>query len=601
MVRTVNLVTDVVLPFAANRVLVEGLAISDIPLFKGNAKRLRWVLQYEGASVEIGGSTSNVDWFLRGQWEVGLQGQPTSQLPLIGIPGGHLGIQAFYLILENFWRNLIKHNVQEVRERLCQHDTDITIHIQIEDRTDTPFWRVRLWADVEKTDVETTDDPAKQICEILKKGIIDEEGKLIPEGWGTKEMLTAAAYLRGCPLTDVQTKGTEILRCYMHQDKYLCYDFDVLKPMELFIVTRQEVEEPLKKTLLTRGVYVSSEIAKDLIVPTEYFIVEPSNATEAVPELDNEPLKPLKRFSKKVDIKGLENESTLTDLLIELEVDFAKRLMEDENTPVCFVIRSPDSEDSQLCVSSPQNLPLQIERREELLSEEDIKRRVKQYFVVIFDRHGAYNRNDTMVRLSPERLFWEPYGAGTSTAFVLQHVPDDDKKKLLLIWRIISSSLLKVAILDERVQQILENSQPWRYGYDAPPVKPLECLKMMRVYIPKGEQGELRLENPDENAIQRWICSKRPHVLSIHAGILDKMGRKTSKEVLQWIERTIQCLDSKVRRIVIHSGRGIPVNVPELKVPFVGYTAIEHYVTSKDLKSKYALVQELLSARGIRR
>jgi hypothetical protein len=36
-------------------------------------------------------------------------------------------------------------------------------------------------------------------------------------------------------------------------------------------------------------------------------------------------------------------------------------------------------------------------------------------------------------------------------------------------------------------------------------------------------------------------------------------------------------------------------------VPFVGYSAIEHYTVSRDLKSKYALVQELLSARGVKR
>jgi hypothetical protein len=59
-------------------------------------------------------------------------------------------------------------------------------------------------------------------------------------------------------------------------------------------------------------------------------------------------------------------------------------------------------------------------------------------------------------------------------------------------------------------------------------------------------------------------------------------------------------MHSNVQQVILHSGRGVPSNVPE-EVPFVSYTAVEHWMTSKDLKSKYALVQELLSARGLRK
>jgi len=130
----------------------------------------------------------------------------------------------------------------------------------------------------------------------------------------------------------------------------------------------------------------------------------------------------------------------------------------------------------------------------------------------------------------------------------------------------------------------------------------------MRIFIPcrlgsqSGlEDDQLDLNNPNEGKILKWIRKKRPHILSVHAGILDKMGKKTPQDVITWIAATLKSMDSQVRRIVIHSGRGIPGNVPELKVPFIGYSAIEHHTISRDLKSKYAFVQELFSARGIKR
>jgi hypothetical protein len=122
---------------------------------------------------------------------------------------------------------------------------------------------------------------------------------------------------------------------------------------------------------------------------------------------------------------------------------------------------------------------------------------------------------------------------------------------------------------------------------------------MMRIYIPRFEDCDL--ENPENGKITEFVKGRKPHILSIHAGILDKMGCKKEDDMLEWVETIKECMDENIKRVVIHSGRGIPVNVPELKVPFIGYTAIEHWLTSKGLKSKYALVEELLSAKGVKR
>jgi hypothetical protein len=590
MVRTVNFVTDIILPFVLNRKLIEGLAISEIPSFK--AEQVKWVLQHNTDTVEIGGSrwfTENLDSLLNTR--------NVSAIPMMGIAGGFLGFQAWYLILENFWRNLIKHNVKNVGR-----NSTVVIHLEIADKQNTPFWTIKLWAEI-----ETDKKACEEINRILKAGITDAEGKLIPEGWGTKEMLVGACYLKGLPITHANERGDQALRCDMHDEKYLCYEFDVMKPMELLIVG-YEAKEDLQKNLRSRGIYVMHDIPQDFIVPTEYLITPDTAHGERTSW--NDSLKPVKCFSRSLDISQLEDNNKSLELLIQLESEFAQSLTDVKNT-LCFILHPANPGDPEyqvwqgLEIDSNSRLQLSVIvfgidnwnlQKLQTFVQEKIR---QQNVCIIFDRHGECKNAVTEIAgAHSDKLIWEPYGGGTQTLFTFSYVPQNEKEKLLLLWRIATAALLKVAILDERVQQILSRNVMWRYG-TGPEIPAIECLRFMRLFIPRTD--ELNLENPEEGKIHQWICANRPHILSIHAGILDKVGKKTPDDVLKWISSVVECMDSRVRRIVIHSGRGIPTNVPELKVPFVGYSAVEHYTVSRDLKSKYALVQELLSARGVKR
>ncbi|MDZ7337591.1 MAG: hypothetical protein ONB30_03540 [candidate division KSB1 bacterium] len=604
MVRTFNLITDILLPFLSNKDLIEGLAISDVPELRDNFYRIKWVVKFADEQVEIGGSERFRHLYIRGQWEQLLGNVPVAKLPSIGVPGGYLGVQAFYIILENFWRNLVKHDVRQVKERLGRDGGSVSINMRIEDKPGTPFWKVTLWADI-----ETDHKVSSYINEILDAGIIDSEGRFIPEGWGTKEMLTAAAYLRGAQFMHVQPpRNKEILRCDMCDSKHLRYSFDVLKPMELFLLTDKQIDTNLRKSLATKGIYIADKVTQDFIFPTEYMVWD----SQTVPSEPSAALRPVKFFKRSdIEVPPLQSDSGLLSLLTQLESEFAKRLWGEEISQAYLVINSTDEQDTKLdslrfeCGELAKEAEEQLSQRE----IEEIKSKAQEGFVVIFDRHGSLNKNSGMQNLQVwDRLFWEPYGAATQTAFTLQHVPQDDGKKKLLAWRILTSALLKVAILDERVQQILDKPKlDWRYG-EGPPIPPLDCLRMMRIWVPhrrncahNANAERLDLENPDKEEIKKWIEQKRPHILSIHAGVLDKMGMKQPNDVIKWVNEIVGVLDKTVQRVIIHSGRGIPVNVPHLEVPFIGYSPIEHYLVSKDLKSKYALVQELLSARGIKR
>lgn len=603
MVRKVNFLTEIILPFIKNKKLIEGLAKSELPKF--SIDKLQCIIKYDEREIQVGFNTENI---------------VTDKIPYVGIPRGLLGIQAFYLIIENFWRNCVKHNFKKINEILKSNN--IYLYININDKPRTPFLEIELWSNV-----SNDGDVAEKINEILEQGVISSEGKMIFEGWGTKEMLIGATFLRGSPLIYVNTKAKDILRCEMKEltttEKTLCYKFDMLKPMELFISTSQNIsnanQEKIKQ-LSSQGVFVKTgDIPQDFVIPTEYFVkVDSLNKDELALQENTTALQPIKSFSLKGDVNKLVNELSnsekLFEFLIKLEVEFIKKLIGDVNKKILLLIRAPVNEPEW---KAWQNVPGLVNNSDELknlievlvlgTSEEEknnlsqkINEEIKKNsFIIIFDRHGELK--DQVISIKDKEIFWEPYSSGTKTAFILSYLPSGEKEKILSVLKIITSSILKVAIIDERIQEILDMGDVrWKYGGGSkvPEINPIDCLKLMRIFVPRI--SEVNLKEPKEEYI-KWILSVKPHILSIHAGVLDKMGKKTPEETKEFINKLLQDMDEKIKRVVIHSGRGIPSNVPNLSVPFISFTPVEFYTTSKDLKSKCGIVEELISARGIKR
>jgi hypothetical protein len=601
VVRTADFIIDVLLPFVTNRVLLEGLAISEISEFK--AERLVWEVSFKDGMgseeaarrVSLGGEPR---WFER---QEGHSLSPiseqldTSGIPKIGVPGGFVGIQAFYLILENFWRNLVKHNGEQIREVLRQNE-HLCVHLDLEDKKGQPYWKASLWADVRQPD-----DPTPTIRKKLEEGVIEYSmGALRPEAWGTKEMLIAAAHLTSRPSYSLQERPLDILKCELC-DGHMVYHFDLLKPQVLHVVTPDLPSRELSQSLATQGVTVSTAEKFPPVVPTEY-LVQVRRCGENL-ERGRTPLKAFCRDGLRLE--SLQGEAGLLELVTGLEAEFAGKLCPGSrqfqfviqaNPPLdrTLVSVSPDSSD-RLCTADFRQAR---ERLDESLARGD--------FVVLFDRHGDLRHPQRqpvweMLEKHRDRVFWEPYGGGTHTEFTLQHVPGHPGKRRLLVWQLVTAALLRVAVLDERIQQVLNRPGIcWDYGPTAPKIAPLECLEWMRVFVPSRRNG-CDLQAPDPDHLKAYVARIRPHLLTMHVGILDKLNCKTPDKVTAWIKEIRHLIGIQDAQVILHSGRGIPVSVPEYTAPFVSYTAVEHWVTSKDLKSKYGLVQELLAARGIRR
>jgi hypothetical protein len=575
MVKSVNFITEVMLPFAINKFLIEGLFKSEISNFE--AEKIIFKIN----NIELGGDRS---WFGEGRGiKVEKITPQIQQIPLIGVPGGFLGIHAFYVIFENFLRNLSKHQVKEIKE--LKNDQKIKINIKLEEDDENIFWKMEIYSSIPCGNCE---EVKKKIIEELEKGIIDEAtGQFIPEAWGTKEMLIAADYLRGGSLEILQCqKDFKILEPDVKDGKYLSYKFKVLKPLTLGIHSSEKVDDLVKKELMRNGVWVFSDLPE--IVPTEYLI------TQKKLEVWNGKY-PLKIYKKQANFEDLINKNIFS-FMIDLEKEFVQSLNSNLQK-FGFIIFSSNPKDKQLC---NENINQHLDSKIEILcdpQDEVLDSKLKNnYFLVIFDRHGAKKGMiNNLWDGYKEKIFWEPYGGGTSTAFTLQILPPTQYQKLYLLWSLISSAFLKVAIIDERIQQHLKDKE-WKYG-TGPGIRALECLERMRIYIPSDN---INLEAPKEDEIEAFIGEKKPHIVSIHAGILDKMGCKNPENVKNWVSNILG-ENGEVKRVIIHSGRGIPFNIPELEIPFIGFAPLEHWTTSKDLKSKYHLILELLAARGVKR
>lgn len=162
----------------------------------------------------------------------------------VALPGP-LGEYAFYCFLENYIRNVIKHN-----RKTSIKDEKYTINIELEDEDDN-YYRIRIYDDHtinSKEDFFLPDplDPEKQIpCDLVtylnyikKKDIINADGTTRPEAWGVAEMLIMATLLKG---SDNFMSMSDNMRVEV-KDGYLSYSFQLMKVKKIAIIDGKETK-----------------------------------------------------------------------------------------------------------------------------------------------------------------------------------------------------------------------------------------------------------------------------------------------------------------------------------------------------------------------
>lgn len=188
----------------------------------------------------------------------------------IAVPGP-LGEFAIYSILENFIRNAIKHNRTILGlENGGRDGLDIFMDIVELDKDDPDrddYYKVQIWDNLTKpcecrkiaTDEgEKTVTLKNMLAELIKRSIVDNQGKLKKGAWGIAEMKIMATLLRGSD--DFSNMAANFRVSCQHKDGQdsLVYEFYVMKPKEIAVISDTKIHETKRDSLRADGVWYFS-------------------------------------------------------------------------------------------------------------------------------------------------------------------------------------------------------------------------------------------------------------------------------------------------------------------------------------------------------
>lgn len=155
------------------------------------------------------------------------------------IPGGIMGRQAVFSIVENVIRNAAKHGSRQDGRNLELtfdiYDAELELDQEYSKALDKPDLYVVTLTDNVKTEEGTIDD----INKVIKKSFYDEGTDLTASNKGIKEMIISAAWLRGIKIEEKteEEKTAPILRARRSKEGCLQYVFCLPKVKKVAYLT----------------------------------------------------------------------------------------------------------------------------------------------------------------------------------------------------------------------------------------------------------------------------------------------------------------------------------------------------------------------------
>lgn len=574
----------------------------------------------------------------------------------VDIPGGMVGAQALYSILENIIRNAAKHgdrNHNNNKLRLEIRLGDPGLHSSSSYKNE---WKKKFYKLTIADSLQTKPDVKEKLDGLLSETMIDDEGSVKSGAWGMKEIKICASYLRRIEQHNIDLNyknwktGRELqnppiveveIECKKGDEAgVLAYSFYLLRPKMAAIINWEEVErkkdkEQVKNKFRDFGIDIMDEdefskefdsvvLRHDFIVlpiefyranvikhnrqnelPTRIFLTNPSNV--ALTELEDE---------RTVFIRQYEMEP-FNDAPARLKFFLWRKWIEKFHGAYHLYVRwnkfgsrrsmfnyQPDSEiklqDPDLSETPSRNqIPL-IE-----FIREDIDTGVDN--PLVFDHQSWSAKSD----LSAKAIFQESIDDVSPVRDVLNRVYHDlkDLKTLdsnnriqvaLSVFLLKESAATTIGILDNRIYRqgrTDRGTKGYGFGKFPPNFKLYETWEKRRVYFfdPKAakENFELFVE-------QELFPTEKPRnfrkydFLVLHQGDLDEIQTKMEREEKNF-ERVWTKLEQKAKHIVIVTGRGKPQIATDRKLRWVGYSALADELLGK---SKIELVEMLYSLRA---
>ena len=521
---------------------------------------------------------------------------------LISVPNDILGNQAFYIIIENLIRNIVKHS------KISNREWTFLINIDIEDCIDNNnFYEVSVYDNILRTETEINELVRKR-NEAFNEPILSKEtNQLRGENLGTIEMEVCAAYLRKLPFEMLEediyriaeekfnvdnitkVKVPNLIRAFsqkhLNEQYSLGYKLFLRKPKSILIIDNSGksayAEEALEK-LHNNGIWIFSQ--EEINVDKNYehdFLIWCEKQEELLEFIRNQNGGIPKRIFSKIDFPdesfkiNIENpEETIKFIWIK----YAKKMLELRDLK--FVQYEYQNEKTIFPVST----------------EIDGKQ-----LNVFFDSHGnEWNKKD-------DDLYYELTCSHHRFSSMEPHKKHYVKRQAEYCECILST----VMIIDERLQDNIVNKGK-KYNSKIPFQ---ELFKKQGILIPSSSEVNLNLPNfgiVSEQEIKNNRGSEADKIVNfinsninkfdfcvIHLGILEKMLAfnvdKSKKEIEDLINKIFNREQRK--KLIVTSGRGKPHNIPQ-DISFLSLSILQNAV--EILFDKFLLVKLLYNSRRLR-
>jgi hypothetical protein len=538
----------------------------------------------------------------------------------VAVPGGVVGIQAFYSILENIVRDSAKYGTKpdllEIRIRAER----------VPSQTDGGY--IRVTASDNQGTYHKAVGPIRKYLDTLK--IVDEAGRLELEGWGTKERLIAAAYLRGLRLErdvclsdgsnelvlgNAAPEGLKLLNIE-DDDGNLSWVFHLPLAQDLLVV-EDGVDGPLERpdgavVAVQDFAWLEEALHKPASMRHRMVIVRPRSKADLDWLAERSAALPLGTYL------ALDEFASVPEALRRfVPLRHVPMPLHAVSSPFLHTARLQHLED--LPQGASPHLPTiivqdgnfyqfdflpdagEVVRREhEISTRADGNAFMRAALsagkpVIFLDAHGAYSFH------APKSLHYEVHDNGT-TARMLAHdlvrMRPEDPRLLETCLGLAVAAMTNILIVDERLD---ERADKQRHKGGAGSLKELCAYKGIAI---RG--GEYAAKEISKDKLLSWVrdpellwsefemqspsTQKKFDILFLHRGITDKLESTCGEELHALCDELAQ----HVRFIVLHSGRMDVANIPDT-CRFLPLSNVTEWVTNQ--QDKLGIVRELLQLR----
>jgi hypothetical protein len=502
---------------------------------------------------------------------------------LVLSPGGRNGCHALYVILENIIRNVAKHSHEDAPDKV-----EVSVRADLaDDLVKVVIWDGARSADLDREGISTVE----YLDSVIKKGeMITESGALTRGSWGMREMMIAAAYLRGVPLEEVDGRQLgaplPLLRAIRVDDDGLeteggdsaniGFELYLRRPQILCAIDQalaRAIDPARLEELSRQGLSIHGSAAEALRLCRDfaYLAVAPGvmlARDSGWPHRRLEMTPALANILARTDIPP---EALAEEAWRAAAFAWQQRLQMRHGLPELEAF----APDGQL------GLP-----------EWSVDERGGQQ--IIFLRHlPAEPRLKEKMAALNEQVFWEHYEGTSDQASLIENPPASAAEALR--HELVAAGLARIVVLDERVQSAVE-AHP---GYFSGQLPKSQTLKRRRIAVPGTAICPLKSAIGWESLEAYLDSVERPvDIVVIHLGILERIvprdgWTETLGKLLSWAERQGRGEEQKPE-IVICSGRG-PKDAQAVDQRFVTASAVERWTVH--VPSKYHLYQLLASSR----